>query len=210
MMNRLTTLNKFGLPMPIGWEGTAVMDECNAELVFNVVDRLAAYENTELLPAEIMAMKGEVDRLTVALKLAQTRAKDLGAEKARLCEMIIDERSAHKELDEAIASENARLRAELADEKDNHASTIILRDSMYAEKDAEITRLRADLEAAKEDMHLYAQCVTCAHTYDGGMRCRVPLKERKHKGDYCTTWQWRGVRPANTPDAREGGTYEQI
>ena len=70
-------------------------------------------------------------------------------------------------------------------------------------------KLRAELEAAKEDMHLFAQCVTCAHTYDGGMRCRVPLKERKHKGEYCTTWQWRGV-PANygeqeAPEPMGGG-----
>jgi len=70
---------------------------------------------------------------------------------------------------------------------------------------AENARLRAELEAAKRDLHLFAQCVTCEHTYDGGMRCRVPIKAREHKGDYCSTWQWRGVCPANTPDAREGG-----
>ena len=72
---------------------------------------------------------------------------------------------------------------------------------------AENARLRAELEAAKEDMHLFAQCVTCTHTYDGGMRCRVPLKERKHKGDYCTTWQWRGPCAANCGE--QGAPFDE-
>ena len=72
---------------------------------------------------------------------------------------------------------------------------------------AQNTRLRAELEAAKEDMHRIAQCVTCAHTYDGGMRCRVPLKERKHKGDYCTMWQWRGPTPANCGE--QGAPFDE-
>ena len=78
----------------------------------------------------------------------------------------------------------------------------------------EVERLREALkgamvvaEAAKEDMHLFAQCVTCAHTYDGGMRCRVPLKDRKHKGDYCTTWQWRGLTPANCGE--QGAPFDE-
>ena len=55
-------------------------------------NRLAAYEDNGQTPQEQAAMI---------------------AENARLCEMIIAERAAHKELDEAIAKENARLKTEL-------------------------------------------------------------------------------------------------
>ena len=118
---------------------------------------------------------------------------------------------------EALAGEIRRLRKEnenLRNLKQGAANAIEsigrLDEAMTKNQQAENARLRAELEAAKEDMHLFAQCVTCAHTYDGGMRCRVPLKERKHKGDYCTTWQWSGPTPANcgeqeAPEPMGGG-----
>ena len=97
-------------------------DECKIELPDDDIE-LCRYENADFIAASRTAVPrllddlevayDEIDRLSGALKLAQTRAKDLEAEKSRLCEMIIDERAAHKELDEAIAGENARLRAEL-------------------------------------------------------------------------------------------------
>ena len=76
---------------------------------------------------------------------------------------------------------------------------------------AENARLRAELEAAKRDLHELAQCVSCKHSYAKGMRCQIPSKERISTGDgkRCHTWDWRGV-PANTPaqgatDETEGG-----
>ena len=94
--------------------------------------------------------------------------------------------------EESATVENARLRTAAENAQD-----------CYVTEMAAHSRTRIELEAAKGDLHLFAQCVTCEHTYDGGMRCRVPIKAREHKGDYCSTWQWRGA-PANTPDAREG------
>ena len=70
----------------------------------------------------------------------------------------------------------------------------------------ENSRLRAELEAAKRDLHDFAQCVSCKHSY-ARMFCRIPAKERITTGDgnRCHTWDWRGV-PANTP--AQGATDE--
>lgn len=75
-------------------------------------NRLAAYEDNGQTPEEQAEMIADVKRI--------------GAEKARLCEMIIAERAAHKELDEAIASDNARLRAELEATKEAKQSGRII------------------------------------------------------------------------------------
>lgn len=90
------------------------------------------------------------------------------AENAQLCETIVRDREANREICEGMAAQNARLRAEL--------------------------------EAAKRDLHELAQCVSCKHSWAKGMRCKIPSKERISTGDgkRCHTWEWRGV-PANTP-----------
>ena len=69
----------------------------------------------------------------------------------------------------------------------------------------ENARLRAELEAAKEGIHEFAQCVSCKHSYASGMMCRIPSKERATDGDRCNTWEWRGVT-SNTP--AQGATDE--
>ena len=70
----------------------------------------------------------------------------------------------------------------------------------------ENSRLRAELEAAKLDLHKFAQCRSCKHSYAGGMMCRIPSKERVTDGKRCHTWEWRGLCPANTP--AQGATDE--
>ena len=47
--------------------------------------QLGAYEDTGLMPNEVTAMKDENARLTVALKLAQTRREDVEKENERIC-----------------------------------------------------------------------------------------------------------------------------
>ena len=72
----------------------------------------------------------------------------------------------------------------------------------------ENARLRAELEAAKGDLHELAQCVSCKHSYAKGIRCQIPSKKRisSRDGKRCYTWEWRGVCPANTP--AQGATDE--
>ena len=93
-----------------------------------------------------------------------------------------------------LIAEVERLRWEIEDEKDRHVSTIALRDSMYAEKDADNTRLRAEMEAAKLDIRAlsgeYKFCYKCKHHNGEGDTCSHPLR---FSCDAENFYEWRGA-----------------
>jgi hypothetical protein len=94
----------------------------------------------------------------------------LGPEAAELIEQLQSEVKRwvdkHNQAALNFQQENAecrRLQEQLADEKDAHESTKLLRDSMYAEKDAQLAASQRRADAAVEDMKLIVDAVREAH-----------------------------------------------
>ena len=93
-------------------------------------------------------------------------------------------------------AECKRLQEQLADEKDAHESTKLLRDSMYAEKDAQLAASQRRERAAVEDLNLTANCDVCKHYDADEISCAKPTV------DSYSCFEWRGVQ------AEKGETHE--
>jgi hypothetical protein len=127
----------------------------------------------------------------------------LGPEAAELIEQLQSEVKRwvdkHNQAALNFQQENAecrRLQEQLADEKDAHESTKLLRDSMYAEKDAQLAASQRRADAAVEDINYVRMCHTCKHFLRefgmGGIECKIPCATIRSEN-----FEWRGVKEEN-------------